>query len=249
VSESLSVRSLGSPYFAAVQSDLAYMDALGGGAEFTLELEFALYALPTQSASADELHPLLSYHGAESAGAEILTVGVTPSGRIKVIVPGGGAYSVAGLLAPDGKFRTLILTYTTAGTVSVTLDAAVVSLTTTGSPTGSPATGINRFMLFNGRAGLTRCDCAIRRALWGDENGSLEWRIAEGFGYALAEAHAHPDFLLQNFGLVMQVFTAFYASPWGAQEGDVTAAFRWQVETEYEEIPLPETVYEEGAFA
>jgi len=163
------MRSFGAPYFCATQDDLSFMDAaslpVGGLAESGME--FRVLTLPPQSASADEIHPLFSFHEAGPSGGIMLEYGITPSGRFKAVNSLGTTISTqVGRIVADGQWHSVRVAYDGGtGDFYFQLDAdALVATVDAGSLLVPSAGRLGRVMLFNGRDGLARTAADIRYA-------------------------------------------------------------------------------------
>lgn len=268
MSERWAIRSSGEPYFALVQPNLAFMDAAnapwsaGSLASASLRLEVAFHDLPVRHTSADETHPLFSYHDSGVAGQELAHIGVAPDGRVIGFFKGfADLESSAGLIAPEGDhYRTIESQIVeAAGTVFRTLKVdggTVASTSAAGSFTLAPA-NLARFMLFNGLLGVTRCGCSIRsaRATFsigaGTGNpGTIEWPITEGKGTAIGATIIAGSFPSTDFGLDDAFYNPlFFPLLWGAVPStDPQAAHHWKLSTPYTRIvPRALEYYRVGA--
>lgn len=264
VSASYSLESFGKPYFAAVQSDLSFMDSpnapqmntnpAGGLLPIGWYIDVAVKSLPVQNASADEVHVLASYHETGPTGVDIMYIGITPSGRL---VGYNRALGVAvstgkGFIVADGAFNRFGYQTAVGGPGSLcrwSVDSnGVISSPSIiaydggdhGSVDMSPAAGmIGEVMLFNGRSGLTRCDCEIRFARLQSNFQYDEWLFAEGTGFALADTTTDLTASVHKYNgalALTQVIPFLYGKTlaWGPiPDLDLSASCQWRLRTEW----------------
>lgn len=187
------VSSCGAAYFAAIQQDLSASVGLGLG-EASVLITVALHALPTQLASADEVHVVFSAHEPFNGGSERVAIGITPNGRI-VGRTGTRAdlLSTPATILADGKPHVVSLMVATGsgGARAIGLDGVVVAHDDIagGSDGLFPLVGSTlRFMLFNGVDGRTRCACTIYKCEMQPTNTQpLRWPCDEGHGLSLRD--------------------------------------------------------------
>lgn len=186
-----SFTACGSPYLAAasdLSQNLAMPDA---GAR--MELVLMLNAMPTQLASADEPHWLASFHEAVAGGAELFSLGVTPSGRLCAWSKNTGiVLSPVATIAADAAWHTIAVDALD-GRIGLSIDGTIAVSSVAGSlfvnegptsPLGRPV----RFMLFNGIQGKTRCSCSIGRCtVMPSLTQPFRWPMDEGAGLALRD--------------------------------------------------------------
>ena len=135
-----SIKSAGAPYFAGLSRGYFTTDLVTYGLPSFL-VEFRLHDLPVQYASADELHPLVSFNEYGPSGVELLTLGVTPNGKLSAInLNGTTAETPVGRLIADGAWHTAQLVYDGgAGTGSLQLDQdPAIDFSDAGGFPGSP---------------------------------------------------------------------------------------------------------------
>lgn len=265
MSRRYSIISPDEPYFAAVQEDLSFMDAASNAPGISgfvrLDLEFALHAQPVQLASADEVHEIFSYHIYGPAGPNIVSIGVTPSG--KLVVRGQSGVEVAtqaGFLVADGRWYFARADYAASGGAStITLyfgeDTSVPQVgigTTAGGAgvTGPTGAQLGRITLFNGRDAKSHVHCAIRRAVLEDVEHRWVWEMGEGDGAFLDDTYvdytgSQPTQPPQQLKLRMQKWNPiFYPLAWGPVPfGLATGRYRWDLNTDYTPRPTPVTAY------
>jgi hypothetical protein len=187
------LRSLGKPHFAFAL--LAPVECFYAGDEYAAYVTFSISKLPDAQSSVDEPHWLFSLHETTAGGVELLSVGVTPSGRFACSTRENGlTLSAAGVVPADGLFHQIHLkTWATLGERRLYLDGVCIldvigPLAEIG---GYGAGGSLRFTLFNGRDGASVLSCSIANAVFSSRarhwDGSihdytLEWPINEGSG-------------------------------------------------------------------
>lgn len=262
MSQSLSVRTLGPPYFAAVtQSTLSAASLPFGVAQVVLE--FRVLAAPTQSASASENHKLFCFADWGPAPAIYFALGITPSGALALTTPGGtNLLTAPGRIASDGAWHTATVTYDGgAGDFTSILDGDPQVVGNDGAG-GFPNSGRSQqIILFNGNDALTNMQAAIRDCTI-FANGStwgllIEYPFTENGSQTLtptltATVGAPP--LLTNgesayLPLQLQWLAPLgYAPVWGAvPSGDVAPAYTWDLNVDYRRREPPAVSYRRRA--
>lgn len=253
------IQSDGLPYFGLYQTDLAGMTSsglVGAGGEFILELDIALDGQPTQYSSPDEEHPLFSlYQWPLGPDADLLTLGVTPSGRLYGRGPGAGSGNLVqsgqGYLKFNGVRNVLSLNYIDSGEIQIRVDDIYVggNMAATG---GTPLPSSGRFSMFsllNGANGLSRVPCRLYRASYYEDDftNPTEWRLGEGGGVVVS-SDIDPD----TYPGVNADLTAQFRLPWGgytrawgqaAPTTNPAHAFRWRPHTEWQRVVRDKTVW------
>lgn len=255
MSANWAVRSLGKPYFALTQRIL---DGMGSGGLYSAGLieyvvRFRLFALPVMNASASERHPLIAV--ADLFGAMLMEVGVTPLGAISAATKNGAvAVTGDGALIVDNQWHTLDCSYDTGtGALIVSLDARPVA---TGSDGGGDLlpTSAARIIMFNGPTGIARTDVAIREATVYSTDGtgrSCTYLFDEKAGDIVAGTKASESFPdVYSFDLTAEFMQPLgHSLLWGPiPSSGLENAYRWQVDTDYTELGITKTVYEEVDF-
>jgi len=242
VSAGWGIRSKGDPYFGFVQTNLTGMLAgpWGGGGEFTLSLDISFQGAPTRYSADDEEHALFSYFQYPDSNGDLLTIGVTPSGRIYGRGPSTNKVQTQpGLLSWDNQVHAIGFQYLSAGgDMQITLDNTI-QITGTGSGVQpQPAAGkFGRWSLFTGVTALSRVPCTIYRAAMGDENNGNVYLIEEGTG-SVAAAVPSDDFPAVDVTLHAQYWNpAFYSPMWGSNPSQSpTHAFQWKFRNEFRRV-------------
>lgn len=201
------------PYFALTHDPRTPGWYQQGNAYLTFT--FSVHARPMQFVSADEVHYLFSLHEAVSLGREILSVGVTPSGRLVVSVAGHPDITTAtGAIVFDGRAYRVDLEHATrpdqiAETGPVGPDRTLLSVNgvavvrVTRYPSyGLPADsgGPKRFMFFNGIAGGSRVSATIYQCEFAYESfpavsglhRAIRWEFGEGQGATVLGREVRP---------------------------------------------------------
>lgn len=251
------VTSLGQPYFAFVADGIGDLSTLPSHGLFSVRLNMRVDALPTQSASADELHPVFSFAHDIGTQPPICEVGVTPSGRLKVLGKSGATWSSrTGLFTGSGVWQEVQVDYTSGtGVFEVTIDGYSEAGTMAGTTPGDllPAAGHDtRIMLFNGRDALARTRVSVREVLaafLGSGLSILLWSFGERSGDSLT-----PTLTLAG-GIDMptpaaraQWYESLFYHPWGVVPTDSpNGAYSWGLETDFTAIARPVTAYTQVA--
>lgn len=175
------VRVCGSPYMAAMSAPSPYFST--GFNEDTLYLSFCLHALPVQLSDPDEVHQIFSYQSLAPNLFELVTIGITPSGRLVTEHPIGGALmSPVGVVKPGPNAQLATVQFFNLSRILGLDGVALVTdnyeqAWTMVTPTST------RIMLFNGLAGRTRCECSIYGAGVSPEGlTAMRWPVSEGSG-------------------------------------------------------------------
>jgi hypothetical protein len=191
------LRSLGKPHFAFTHSTAFSTSPFSGG-EYGIGGTFNLTSLPIAQSSPDEVHWLFSFHDTAPAGTELLSIGITPSGKFAFGTGGNGTVLSAGGTVPaDGLFHNIRLNLYSSGsgTLQAFLDGVgILDVTGAGSvdfpqPGGWTASPFNsRLCLFNGRDGLSVLDCAVASFEVSAEEGSISFPIDEAVGDTISDS-------------------------------------------------------------
>lgn len=236
------IRSKGDPYFGFIQRNAfgTVGGPFGGGGEFSMTLILSFQGPPVRYNDDDEEHALFSYFEHPTTNGDLLTIGVTPSGRIYGRGPSTNKLQTQpGLLSWDNSIHTLGFQYLIGGNMTITLDG-VVQITGTG-PGGQPqpaADKFGKFSLFTGVAALSRVPCTILSAVLGDENAGLNYPIEEGSGSSVASL-PQDDFPAVDFTLAAQYWNPpFYTPVWGSNPSQpATHAFQWKYRNDWSRVP------------
>lgn len=235
------VQTSGKPYLAFLQNSFDTMTPsllFGGFGIVQLEAEFAVHgALPVQSASLDEVHPVFSFHDAFVGNQTLLAVGVTPSGRVAAVSPDGtGPFTSINRVRADGVFIKAAVSHDGgAGATTLVLnDGAESYNATTGLQFAVPAT-FGRFCAFNGSRALTNCRLSLRRvAAYGFGGSAAEWLFTETEGSVLkATKSGGTGWDIHNLDLTAQFAGAVSgATPWGVVPSTSPEnEFAWHLKT------------------
>jgi hypothetical protein len=212
-------------------------------------VEFQLFALPVRHAIDDENHPLISIH--DYPINRIMDFGITPLGALSCQTKNGANLKTAnGVVTADGLWHTASCLYDPTGDLLITLDNLVgVGATDSG---GFLLPGnVARLRLFNGPDGIARTDVAIRRVEIATSDGTprvCTYLFTEKSGTALAGTKDSGDFPdVFSFDLLAEFMTPLgYAPMWGpVPTVGLADAYRWMLDTEYEDITPAPTEFEE----
>lgn len=187
------LRSLGKPHFAFTHQAALSTSPISGG-EYGIGGLFNLSVLPTAKVSSEEVHWLFSFHDAGEGGSELLSVGITPSGRFAFASGGNGTiFSAYGAVPVDGMFHYVRFDLYSNGQRQAFLDG-VGLLDIIGGPSDYPQPGggtaapfSSRFCLFNGRDGGSALDCSVAMFEVSAEEGSISWPVNEGNGGTISD--------------------------------------------------------------
>lgn len=266
MSESWSIRSNGTPYFAMRQVSQEYMDAASLMVDGISELyvEFRLHALPVMSASMDECHALVSVGEFPTAG-DLLEVGISPSGAICVNAADGFQWVSADAMVLPGSHWYEVRAFWDYGTgdAIVTIDGATASGTVlaAGVPRVPSLPALGKFAmirLFNNAKGISRTDVSIRSAsvfMQGSASDSatatynIDERGGSLVGATLSGVNGGSFSPLANLDLTAEFAFPFFNPPlWGtvpdSNEG-VEEAYRWNLTTDYTGDAVISTAYTE----
>lgn len=249
------IRSFGKPYFAMTQR--AYDGMASGGLygvgiiEFTVT--FQMFARPTMSASASEIHPMVSI--ADVFGQSLFEVGITPLGALAGAAKNGATAATAdGLMYPDGRWHTVDIFYDTgSGNLLLTLDSRILVSGSDGGGDLLP-NSVGRMIAFNGPNGISRTDLAIRSIVSYSTDGTARTcthLFNEKAGDTVAGTKNSGDFPdVYSFDLQAEFMTPIgHTLLWGPiPSSGLETAYRWQVDTDYEDVSPTRTVYEEVEF-
>jgi hypothetical protein len=186
------LRSLGKPHFAFTNITALAESPFSGG-EYGIGGTFMLHRLPTQLVSADEVHWLFSFHETSIGGDELLSLGITPSGKFAIASKvNGTTFSAGGAVPVDGLFHYVRFDlFSGSGWREVFLDGvcilSVVGPSTDDYPAPEGGSGV-RLAIFNGRDGASMLDCSVATFEFGAEEGSIEWPIDEGHGSVISDS-------------------------------------------------------------
>lgn len=260
MSAALAIRSYGRPYFGMSQTDLTGMSGstlFSGFGVAEMYLEFRLDGFPVRAATADEFHPLWSFHDA-IFHTELLAIGVTPSGRVAGIVPGGSLIQTqVGRIQPGDGWHAVRLNYdggASQATLVLDADNTIVSAIGVGYATAV----LCALSLFNGGGATTKCACSIRLATVAGTDGvnpglatySLRERDESSIAPTLSGGGSPDGWTLAGASAETLTLTAGWIDPapvariWGAMpEDDPSSAFQWDIGTTYTRREIPQTVY------
>lgn len=234
MSKGWAIETTGEEDFIAYQSDITQMAAggqFGAGGDFALRLSVDLLARPTQIASADEEHALLSFSAhPPSAGTNfvLLELGVTPSGRIYGRGPTTNKIQTSvGLLEFRGSRAELLFTYATSGTMEIRLnDVTYATGVGAGGQPQPESWRLSRWTLFNGPVGGSRVPCRMHSASYEDENAGAQWFLNDGRGLGIVGTRDEND-IPADPSLVMSSNTGFRWVPWIEWEPLVRTPTTW----------------------
>lgn len=256
MSNGWSVKSKGAPYLAFVQAAAgmtAAAHAPGERGPFRLALEVAFDALPSQNASADEVHRLFSYQdgGIALSPPDLMSLGVTPSGRLVGLTPNSGVtQSATGVIVADGITRELALDFNVAGFATLSLNGVELVLLNAVPAVYPLPTGVGQMMLFNGGDGLARYVARIRRASWTEQFRTITWPINEGQDQALKATTtadtSDPSVVPFTQDFTLRAGFSTGTEPWGPWDeiDDPAVLYAWVVSTAYTRLAPPSTRYE-----
>jgi hypothetical protein len=197
------LRLCGDPYLAAIVASDPFPVGWSNTKQ-SAQLVLAFHAMPQQLSDPDEVHWLFSQQNAQLSDPlgsavvprEIMSLGVTPNGRVVgTHALRGTITSPAGVIRADGLQHQIRIVYPGDGSRVLILDGlSVVRDAGTGLEPNdiTPFFGM-RFMLFNGLDGLTRCACTVYEAMYtfggtpGLQSASpaMRWAMSEGMGAVL----------------------------------------------------------------
>ena len=211
-----------------------------------------LKEMPRRLSDDNEVHWLFSYHDA-FIGTEILSVGITPLGKVHAVAPDGTtATSAVGVVTPDGHEREIILTWIgfgTAGQIQCT-GMAPIDLGAYG-PTlyALPSTFAN-ICFFNGNNMLANNNVFIRKAKLtflslADQACVVDWNFTEGGGDRVG-AVVSGDPMLSGFDMTLvRRMVPELAQPWPGVDtaANPATALRWVRMTDYRRITREKTAY------
>lgn len=202
-STSRGVRVCGQPYLAAICA-IDPSPIGGANVQYSVQLVLAIHEMPAQLASPDEVHWLFSQQdaglldpfGNAAVPREVMSLGITPNGRIVGNhVLRGNITSPIGVIRADGLSHQIRMVYVGDGSRLIVLDGrTVVQDDGSGIDPSILDVFFNlRFMLFNGLNGLTRCACTIYEAMYtiGSTSGlqsalyAMRWAMGEKSGAIL----------------------------------------------------------------
>jgi hypothetical protein len=256
------VSSGGDPYFTFQTGDeIGDATTIPGLGITWLGMQVRIDRLPTQKASPDELHPLVSFSNSYGLAGPILELGVTPSGRFAAAnwQTGDSTQTPPGTILDTSRWYQLATNYDfLGGNFVLAGDFATLGAATAVSPV-VPAPGYNsRIMLFNGSLGRTNMKASISKA-WVSFDGAeftYTYRFTEKTGVTLTPTRDLGNVLagteVQNspaaavalpaLGIATAGVVAAIAPLWGSPP--LTApAYSWGLETDYTRIPRPVTAY------
>lgn len=266
------VGSLGKPYFAFVAHNVESLSnsPIGVGL-LSVRIVFRVSSLPTQKSSPDELHPLFSYEHETPGLPLIFEVGITPSGRLSgkakdplgtgtpflssgaIVLDSSRWYDVTWAYPGDGHWQII----GDGDTDTAILNPNPVQLQTDAGETG-------RFMLFNGREGLSRSAVDFRKCnvkLLGNFVNQVHYDFGETLDGATAperggltltpsvSSTAPPSSILPTAVATAGYFDPAQPAPWGATPlGSANDAYRWGIQTDYTRAsrPSPQLVIAEA---
>lgn len=248
------VTSLGDPYFAFKAEGVGDLTSLPSFGLIEAYVEFRVEVAPTQSASADELHPLLSFiHDLQTQPA-IIELGVTPSGRAKATNRSGGVWqSGSGRILDASQWHSLRVAYD-GGTgqwfVDFDTDFQDTSIIDGGGFLVPNAGYSTRLMLFNGNDGLTRAKASIRHAefafLGAGGSTILTYGFSGGYGSTLTPEFSGtlPGAMPTSCVLSAGFYDPLFVAPWGSpSSGTPSGSYRWGLTTDYTRLAKPTTTY------
>lgn len=232
------LRGLGLPHFA-----FAMPDSVGtfyGGGEFGAYVTFALLSRPPARTTLDDIHWLLSLHEVFGAQRELLSIGLTPSGRLVGTSRDSGPIMTPINTVPiDGVFREAHLELMPGDPRRrLFLDGQCLLDVTGGSPMDEPqpAPGVPvRVSLFNGRDGLSALDVAVAHIMMTFEDYTIEWAVDEGHGGTLHFTDNDQPPRLYGKGQLVATWwngQPILASP-EDQNANVKSAYAWKYITPY----------------
>lgn len=247
------IQSEGLPYFGFFQNDLDGMQgagSVGSGGEFSLQIDVAFDAAPVQASSVDEEHPLISfYEWPAGPPADLLTLGVTPSGRLYARSPSGGfVQTVAGFIVFNGARYSLRMDFTAgSGILSAGADGVGSASTTATAAQPQPsASRLGRFGVLCGANGITRVPCRVYQAAYTDENSGITWDLSDAGGIVLGSRHDTNDYPINaDLTAAYMIPWAGYTRAWGESvpATPVSHAFRWRPNTEWQRVQRTKTAW------
>jgi hypothetical protein len=248
------VATLGQPYFAMVAEGVGDLSTLPQFGLAAVALEFRVDALPVQSASADELHPMFAFDHDLQTQAPLLEVGVTPSGRFKALAKSGSTWQTAPSRVSDTSvWHTLEVRYDGAsGQWTAVLDGTTDTGTIDGAPQYLvPKAGYNtRLMLFNGRDGLARTGVSIRSAfltfVGASDTTTLLYTVDRSQDGSLTPTFGGtgPAAIASPCVLSAQWYDPIFSHPWGvAPTNSTDGAYRYGLTTDWARLPRRSTAW------
>jgi hypothetical protein len=217
------LRSLGKPHFAFTNLQEFATSPFSGG-EYGIGGTFMLTRLPDEQTAPEEVHWLFSYHDPAVGGSELLSIGITPSGRFAFSSGGNGTvFSAYGAVPVDGLFHNIRFDlYSSGGGQRQAFLDGVGILDVVGpnnidypQPGGYSASAFgSRLSIFNGRDGLSVLDCSVAAFEVSAEEGSISWKVDEGSGPTIT-SYTDPSWLIPDPPVALEA-TWFNGVPLGA---------------------------------